>query len=105
LISVLLAKVDGSELVIDTWLMSCRVLKRGVEQFLLNEICAAARDHGLASVFGEYLPTAKNALVKNHYAGLGFERVSEGDDGRTTWRLTLANAQPIPTFITDKVTA
>jgi FkbH-like protein len=105
LISVLLAKIDGSELVIDTWLMSCRVLKRGVEQFLLNEICLAARQHELTSVFGEYLATPKNALVKDHYAGLGFERASADEDGRTTWRLTLKNAQPIPTFITEKATA
>ena len=105
LISVLLARAEGSELVIDTWLMSCRVLKRGVEQFLLNAVCAAALEQGLTSVFGEYMPTPKNGLVKDHYAGLGFERVSESEDGRTTWRLTLANAHPIRTFITEKATA
>jgi hypothetical protein len=43
--------------------------------------------------------------VKDHYAGLGFERASADEDGRTTWRLTLKNAQPIPTFITEKATA
>jgi len=42
--------------------------------------------------------------VKDHYAGLGFECVSQGEDGRTTWRLTLANARPIPTFIAEKAT-
>ena len=47
LISVLLAKVAGDVLEIDTWLMSCRVLKRGVEQYLMNRLCEFARDRGL----------------------------------------------------------
>jgi FkbH-like protein len=43
LISVLLAKVEGDRLEIDTWLMSCRVLKRNVEQLLLNEVYSGSR--------------------------------------------------------------
>src|SRR5690606_21187596 len=60
LISVLLARQEGDALAIDTWLMSCRVLKRGVEQLLLNDVVAAARERGLKRITGQYLPTAKN---------------------------------------------
>lgn len=92
LISVLLARADGDTLAIDTWLMSCRVLKRGVEQMLLNHIAELARARGLASLTGEYIPTAKNVLVKDHYANLGFTQVSGEADGRTSWRLALGDS-------------
>jgi FkbH-like protein len=89
LISVLLAREEGSALVIDTWLMSCRVLKRGVESFLLNNIAAAARERGLTELVGEYIPTAKNVLVKHHYEQLGFTQIQADEDGRTLWRLPI----------------
>jgi FkbH-like protein len=92
LISVLLAKAEGDALAVDTWLMSCRVLKRGVEQLLLNELVAIARARGLEGITGEYIPTAKNALVKDHYESLGFVKTGEDGAGRTTWRLSIDEA-------------
>src|SRR5262249_42497134 len=62
LISVLLAKISDGALAIDTWLMSCRVLKRGVEQFLLGHLIGIAKDRSIATIRGEYIPTAKNGL-------------------------------------------
>ena len=53
--------------------MSCRVLKRGVEFFMLNEIVELAKQQGCNKIVGEYLPTPKNALVKDHYEKLGFQ--------------------------------
>jgi FkbH-like protein len=102
LISVLLAKrVAASEFVIDTWLMSCRVLKRGVEEHLRNFLCRTARERGVASIVGEYIPTAKNGLVRDHYAKLGFQLVSTDDHGHTFWRLTTADAEDLKTFISE----
>ncbi|HVY02132.1 MAG TPA: HAD-IIIC family phosphatase [Caulobacterales bacterium] len=86
LISVLFARQEGDGLHIDTWLMSCRVLKRGVEQFLLNDLVAEARARGAARLIGEYIPTAKNALVENHYADLGFAPLAGGENGTTRWQ-------------------
>jgi FkbH-like protein len=75
LISVLILKKENQHtLFIDTWLMSCRVLKRGVENFVLNEIVATAREFDFKAILGEYIPTAKNALVKTHYDTLGFKK-------------------------------
>src|SRR5438105_6834911 len=90
LISVLLARVGEQALEIDTWLMSCRVLKRGVEQFLLNHLVDIARARGITTIRGEYVPTAKNALVREHYAALGFTRAHADEDGRTVWELVLS---------------
>jgi FkbH-like protein len=102
LISVLLAKVDGDALRIDTWLMSCRVLKRGVETLLNNNVCRWAIQHGLKRICGEYIPTAKNDLVRGHYAGLGYACTAESG-GHTQWELSLSgNWQMQPAFIEEQ---
>jgi FkbH-like protein len=69
---VLLQKTDAADLFIDTWIMSCRVLKRNVEDFVLNEIVEIAKKNKCTKILGEYIPTAKNELVKDHYKKLGF---------------------------------
>ena len=104
LISVLLARQDGDALAIDTWLMSCRVLKRGVEALLLNSLVAAARECGLRRLTGEYIPTAKNVLAKHHYSNLGFEQFHAGEDGRTQWQLVIDNGwSPMPHHISEEI--
>lgn len=76
IISFVVLKKRGCELFVENWMMSCRVLKRGVEQAVLNRIVAVAREAGCQTVTGEYLPTAKNALVKDHYRNLGFAQAN-----------------------------
>ena len=90
LISVLLARRDGENLLIDTWLMSCRVLKRGVETLLCNYLCHWVRQNGVRRICGEYLATPKNGLVKDHYADLGFSPVEVGPE-RSTWEFVVAD--------------
>lgn len=102
LIAVLLARPSGERtLAIDTWLMSCRVLGRGVEKALFNAFAAAARAAGAEQVEGAYLPTAKNGLVRDLYESLGFERIEEGHGGpgSSRWRLALAEFRPFETCI------
>jgi FkbH-like protein len=100
LISVVLANIEQESLRIDTWLMSCRVLKRGVERLQLDDLAEIARARGLSKIVGEYIPTAKNALVVAHYKSLGFEKIGEGPDGRTRWQLDVGpNWQPLPHHI------
>lgn len=98
MISVVIGKVDGDDLLIDTWLMSCRVLNRGVERAVLNELLSRAAARGVRRVLGWYLPTAKNALVCEHYAGLGFscaERLATADGEATLWALDVATFQAL----------
>lgn len=102
LISVLLAKVNGDVLEIDTWLMSCRVLKRNVEHTLLNLLCTEAKKRRVKMVRGKYIPTAKNALVKDHYPTLGFQSIGVSPDGVCAYELKLAGRDPFETFIDVK---
>ena len=71
---IIMKKQDEETLFIDTWFMSCRVLKRGMEDFTLNTMIEAAREKGYKRIVGEYLPTPKNKMVENHYPSLGFQR-------------------------------
>lgn len=76
LICVVILKQESRDvLFIDTWFMSCRILKRGMENFVLNTIVGAARDKGARIIRGEYIATAKNEMVKDHYRHLGFTEV------------------------------
>ena len=79
LICVVILEKDNraKTLFIDTWFMSCRVLKRGMERFTLNVLVRYARDNGFKKIIGEYIPTAKNKMVEDHYAQLGFVKLPE----------------------------
>jgi FkbH-like protein len=101
LISVLLAKTESDSLVIDTWLMSCRVLKRGVERLLLSHIVEQAKELKLARVVGEYIPTPKNDLVREHYQSLGFAQIDGEEGGTTRWQLVIDGWTPQAHFIRE----
>jgi FkbH-like protein len=88
-----------AELFIDTWLMSCRVLGRQVEHATLNLLVEEARRRRYKSLIGEFRPTPKNALVRDHYAGLGFSANGSGGDESSSWRLSLDEFVPFDTFI------
>jgi len=94
--AVILKKENDDTLFIDTWLMSCRVLKRGMENFVLNEVIGAAAKNGFKYLKGEYLPTTKNGIVKDHYANLGFTE----HDGY--WVMPVSDYQIKNTFISRK---
>lgn len=79
---VILKKVDRDTLFIDTWFMSCRVLKRGMEIFTLHTIVAYARENGFKRIIGEYLPTAKNKMVEEHFTLLGFTKIAGTETAR-----------------------
>lgn len=80
LIAVVIMKpLDKETLFVDTWFMSCRVLKRGMENFTLNTMVEKAKFAGYKKIIGEYLPTSKNKMVENHYIGLGFTKIEKSE--------------------------
>ncbi len=83
LIAVVIMKpIDKETLFVDTWFMSCRVLKRGMENFTLNKMVEKAKATGYKRIVGEYLPTAKNKMVERHYQGLGFISVEGAESSQ-----------------------
>jgi FkbH-like protein len=86
LISVVVGQVDGPALNLVLWLMSCRVLKRGMEEAMMDALERHCRARHIKTIIGHYLPTAKNAMVAGLYGQLGFQKIGENADGETTWQ-------------------
>ncbi len=76
---IIMKKQNDDALFIDTWLMSCRVLKRGMEEYIVNCFMREARKRGYKHVYGEYIQTLKNAMVKDIYKNMGFNEISENN--------------------------
>ncbi len=98
LIAVVIGLVVGQTALIDTWLMSCRVLKRQVEEEVLNQIVRLAGLRQCTVVRGVYLPTAKNQMVRNHYLSMGFTPTAVHED-RLEFELDPRLYQPRTTHI------
>ena len=88
IISVVVCREEAAGWVIDTWLMSCRVLGRRVEQTVLREVVRQARLRGIGQLVGIYRPTERNGMVREHYAKLGFAPAGEDADGTMRWMLS-----------------
>ncbi len=74
MISVVIVDRAAGEWIIDSWIMSCRVLERGVEQAVMAQLLAVARDNAATTLVGHYIPTPRNALVRDFFPRLGFSR-------------------------------
>ena len=79
---VIMKKQDEKTLFVDTWFMSCRVLKRGMENFTLNTMVEYAKAKGYKKIIGEYIPTPKNKMVEQHYPNLGFSTIKTEDSSQ-----------------------
>lgn len=102
MISVVICVREDDDYRIDTWLMSCRVLGRRVEDAVLREIVRSARAVGVRRLIGAYVPTERNKLVEDLYARLGFDLDERRKDGTTLWVLALETyvAPELPVRVT-----
>ena len=101
LVGVLVGRVHGEVVEIDSWLMSCRVIGRTVEVAMLAQLAEVAVGRGARHLVGLYLPTAENGMVADLYGRLGFSRVAGDEPGAgTTWSYDLsAHGIPVNPFI------
>jgi FkbH-like protein len=94
MISVVIVDISKQDVwEIDTWLMSCRVLKRGVEQAALDVLVNLGKNAGVHRLVGRYVETSKNAMVADHYPSLGFVR-TEGPLPDVWWSLDVSKHVP-----------
>jgi len=94
MISVVICRqTDAETWEFDTWLMSCRVLGRRVQNAVLLQVLENAAARGITRLVGIYRPTEKNKLVEDHYAGLGFSETGRDPDGTTHWELIVNDAK------------
>ena len=87
-VSVVIGRKDNTEkaLHLELWLMSCRVLKRDMEYAMMDSVVRACEVCGIETIYGYYYPTAKNGMVKEFYAAMGFRKIREEADHSTVWQ-------------------
>ena len=93
-VTVVSGEQEGQTLHLRLWLMSCRVLKRGMEDAMMDAVVADAAARGVKTIRGYYYPTAKNGMVKDFYASMGFANIAADAEGNTVWALDTASYQP-----------
>jgi FkbH-like protein len=86
IIGTCIVSYPGQDASIDTLLLSCRALGRGVEARFLHEVMALAARRGARRMVGQYIPTAKNVQVADFYVAHGFQPL-DGDQGKFTFDL------------------
>ena len=86
-VSVVIGHKNGTVLDMELWLMSCRVLKRNMEQAMLDTLVEKCRQAGITHIHGYYYPTAKNHMVEKLYETFGFTLTQQDDAGNTVWEL------------------
>ena len=73
----IIEKKDSKEWIIDTFLLSCRIMGRKVEEAMLYQIIEKAKNLGIKRIKGKFIPTKKNKPAENFYSDCGFKK--EGD--------------------------
>ena len=101
LINVVICRHTDDAVEVDTFVMSCRVLQRGVEQLAMNRVFDYARQVGARNVIGRHISTAKNAMVKDFYPQFGFEEWPEDAAEGTAYSLEVGNYVPRPVHISE----
>jgi len=76
IIGVAIVRKETGTWIIDSFLLSCRVIGRKVETAFLAKIVEVAKKQGATALIGEYIPTKKNVAVKSFYVDHGFEELS-----------------------------
>ncbi len=90
LVSVMIGTIKDTELRIELWLMSCRVMKRGMERAILDQFVAEARTRGVVTIVGYYYPTAKNGMVSGLFKEMGFKDVLHKENNESVWSLDIS---------------
>ena len=70
----IIEKKDSKEWIIDTFLLSCRIMGRKVEEAMLYQIIEKAKNLGIKRIKGKFIPTKKNKPAENFYSDYGFKK-------------------------------
>jgi len=95
LVGVAILQRESHICIIDTLLMSCRVLGRGAEETFIAKLAEAAHKLGCDELRGNYIPTAKNAMVKDLYRRFQFTRLDQSDE----WTIKIKDVPRAPQHI------
>ena len=96
MVGLALTRQHGDECWIDSLLLSCRVIGRGIDSAILAQLAAHAAQQGARWLVGEYIETKKNVPCRDFYPDHGFtEETAAGAEGAIVYRLNLADRMPV----------
>jgi len=90
LVGVAIVRKKAKEWLIDSFLMSCRVIGRSAETAFLARIVADAKKAKVGRVLGEFIPTKKNPPAQDFYERHGFKKMGQTEQGVVSWVLDLS---------------
>lgn len=98
IVSVVIARKEQKDIHIELFLMSCRVLKRGMEDVMMDELIRLIRLEKGERVIGYYYKTKKNSMVENFYTRMGFELYKYKDESKA-YKIHVKDYTPKNTII------
>ena len=101
IISLMVCSINNDSLMIENWVMSCRVLNRTLENFIFNKISKFCHKNKIRFLQSKYIQTEKNDLVKNLFKELGFN-VKKKNNKLTEYIFNIEKFKNKKTFIKDK---
>lgn len=102
IVSCVILRRTGLECFIDTWVMSCRVLKRGLEYMVFQKIYDTAVAWGCKLIIGEYIPTAKNNMVHDLLPDIGFSKMTVDAYGCEKYSYQIQNVPKLKYYIMEE---
>jgi FkbH-like protein len=91
--NVFIIKTKPNEWIIDTFLLSCRIMGRGIEEGIIGKILEIAKNKGIEKITATFIPTEKNKPAENFLKNYGFEKEKEN------WIFLLKNEIKIPDYL------
>lgn len=87
---LLIAKKENKDWFLDTFLLSCRILGKRIEEQFLNFVLNELKSAGAEKIIAKYISTKKNGQVKDFYGKIGFEKISSAES-EDIWQMDLKN--------------
>lgn len=98
LVSVIIGRMDNHICSIDLWLMSCRVFKRNMEFAMFDKLVQICKEQKINRIYGYYYPTVKNAIVRDLYKNLNFQKISE-EENCSVWAFEIKDYKLMNKYI------
>ncbi len=97
IISAVVLRIEGDTMILQNWVMSCRVFLRGVEEFVHGDLLRLALKMKVKKIAGLYVRTEKNGLAAQHYAKLGYLPAHQ-KNAAERWEIDVQTAMQSPSI-------